>query len=106
MGENHPKTIMDIHNIAYLHSKLGDHQKACEAYREAYCLKRNALGENDKSTINTLCQLAATLELLQEYREAAECYEKVYLYRKEVLGEDHEGTVIVKEKLEAIRAKL
>ena len=60
LGEEHPKTLDSLHNLAVYYGKIGDYQKALELIEKAYTLRCKVLGEEHPYTLISLVNLAAT----------------------------------------------
>ena len=93
LGENHPDTLIALHNLATFYSYLGDYSSALKMRRVAYYANKEILGENHPETLNALNNLACSYSDLGDYNKALELDMIVYNARKEILGENHLDTL-------------
>ncbi len=92
-GEEHPKTLAELHNLAYVFGKAGDWRKALELHEKEYALSRKVLGEEHMDTITALSNLAVPYGVLGDRKKELELEEKVYALSCKVLGEEHPAAI-------------
>ena len=99
LGENHPDTLIALHNLASSYSDLRDYNKACELQNAVYNAFKEILGENHPNTLSSLNNLANSYSDLGDYKTALEMRTAIYNRRKEILGENHPATLSVLSNL-------
>ena len=100
-GENHPDALTSLHNLAYMHHKLGNHQKALELFEKTYALRCKTLGEEHPDTLASLNDLAVTYGNLGDHHKALGLKKKAFDLRCKILGEEHPATLTSMNNLAA-----
>ena len=71
LGEDHPETLISLHNLGSLRLAQADTAEAEGCYREALAGRRQALGGAHPSTLNTIAALGSLLDATGRPDEAA-----------------------------------
>ncbi|KAJ7719820.1 P-loop containing nucleoside triphosphate hydrolase protein [Mycena metata] len=93
LGENHPKTLQTMGNLANSYLDLGEHQKAKELNVLVLEKRKQLLGEDRPGTLHTMGNLATSYSDLGKHQKAKELRILVLEKRKQVLGENHPDTL-------------
>ncbi|KAJ7724094.1 hypothetical protein B0H16DRAFT_328102 [Mycena metata] len=93
LGEDHPKALQTMGNLANSYSDLGEHQKARELRILVLEKQRQVLGENHPDTLTTMGNLANSYSDLGERQKAKELRILVLEKQRQLLGEDHPKTL-------------
>ncbi|KAJ7731274.1 hypothetical protein B0H16DRAFT_1696776 [Mycena metata] len=93
LGENHPKTLQTMGNLANSYSDLGEHQKAKELRILVLEKVRQLLGENHPKTLTTMGNLAISYSDLGNHQKAKELEVIVLEKQRQLLGENHPKTL-------------
>jgi tetratricopeptide (TPR) repeat protein len=98
-GEEHPKTITAMSNLAFTWHRQGRFEEAEEAQSRVLKWKENAFGKEDARTITAMANLAGTWRQQGRFKEAEEAELEVLELRKKSLGETHPHTIIAMKNL-------
>jgi len=93
LGENHPKTLSALNDLASYYSSLGDYNKAFELQNIVSNARIEIQGENHLDTLTSLSNLANYYFYLGNYNKAFELQNTVYNARKEIQGANHPDTL-------------
>ena len=90
LGEEHPGTLITLHNLAVAKESVGDKLTAREFYRAAYLARYRVLGDNVFETQSSLFGYASTLD---DYPTAIQLFESIYQNLSRLLGENDQRTL-------------
>lgn len=93
-GEEHPVSLLWMHNHCYTYQIMGKYQQAAERGEHIYELKRRVLGEEHNDTLLILNNLALIYRELGEPQKQHEMLTKIYNIAKKTLGEEHPTTLL------------
>lgn len=88
LGEESKIIVVGMNNIAYVHSQLGNNDKALELYKQAHSYRVRTIGENHPATMEVLLEIAGVLENMGNDTDALHIYETINEKAME-LGEDN-----------------
>ena len=89
MGEEHPEFATSLNNLAVLHQRMGNYEKALPLYIQAKNIREKVLGEEHPEFASLLNNLAYLYQLKGNYEKALILYIQAKNIRKKVLGEEH-----------------
>jgi tetratricopeptide (TPR) repeat protein len=94
LGEEHPKTMNSITNLAVTLWNRGRLEEAEELEAQVVKMRKRLLGEEHPDTLTSINNLAVTLRNQGRLEEAEELGAQVVETSKRVLGEEHPDTLI------------
>ena len=92
-GEDHPRTISAMNNLALTLDALCQYRQAYELKKIVLDKRRAILGEDHPKTISAMNNLGIMLTLRGQHKEALELKKDVLEKQRIILGEDHPDTV-------------
>ena len=95
LGEDHPYTILTLHNYANVMKSLGRAKDAERVLKQALQQRRELLGEDDPATIESLNSYAQVLQALGRAQEAEPLQRQVLEQSRRVLGNEDPNTITV-----------
>jgi tetratricopeptide (TPR) repeat protein len=93
LGEQHPQTLANRHELALILTELGAYASARKHYEEILIRRQEALGDQDLLTLDTRHDLAYTIGQMGEYPAAQNQFDAVYEKRSALLGREHPATL-------------
>jgi tetratricopeptide (TPR) repeat protein len=105
LGEEHPKTLSAMANLAATYWNQGRWREAEELYVKVLEARRRVLGEEHPDTIRAMANLAATYRKQGRWEEAEELQVKVLEASRRVVGEEHPDTIMAMANLAATYRK-
>ena len=93
LGEDHPKTLTSIANLASTYKSQGRWKEAEELNVQVVKIRKRILGEEHPDTLTSIANLASTYHNQGRWKEAEELDVPVIEIRKRVLGEEHPDTL-------------
>ena len=69
-GQMHPSVGAAIHNVAVVHLRMGNHEKAEKMFAEAVSIRKETLGSDQLEVAASLSKLGSTRVNLQKFDEA------------------------------------
>ena len=94
LGQEHPKTLSSVNNLALLLTSKGDYAGAEPLHRRALEVRERVLGPEHPDTLGSMNNLACLLESRGDYAGAEPLYHCALEAREQVLGPEHPETVI------------
>jgi serine/threonine protein kinase/Tfp pilus assembly protein PilF len=94
LGEDHPRTIAALVNLASVQVDLGKPADAERLAKEALDKDRRILGNEHADTLKVLNVVGLTLDMQDKYAEAEPYWREALATGRRVLGEDHPDTII------------
>jgi len=91
-GNDHPKTLEIVNNLAVVTTNQGRYEDAREWYERALAGKENVHGKDHPSTLKTVNNMGIYFASQGRYEEALEWFERAWDGRMKALGADHEHT--------------
>ncbi|MBX3381553.1 MAG: serine/threonine protein kinase [Phycisphaeraceae bacterium] len=92
-GEEHPATLVSLHNVAAALEKLGRREEAEPMYRKVLEIERERSGPDHPDILVTAHNLAFLCAKLGRYSEAEPLYIDTLMRCKRVYGPAHPGTL-------------
>ena len=89
LGPDHVDVASTYHNMAILHKKLGEHQKAKEYYGRALSIQVNKLGPDHVDVASTYHNMGNLHMDLGDHQQAKEYYGRALSIQLNKLGPDH-----------------
>ncbi|KAL8921610.1 MAG: hypothetical protein Q9172_003935 [Xanthocarpia lactea] len=93
LGEEHPKTLDSMHDLAISYGKAGRRQEVLELIERVVRGCKRTLGEEHPNTLDSLNILAISYRKAGRRQEALELTERVVEARQRTLGEEHPHTL-------------
>ncbi|RYP27921.1 hypothetical protein DL767_007448 [Monosporascus sp. MG133] len=93
LGEENPKTLISMNNLASTYSGQGRWKEAEELKVRVLETRKRVLGEDHPNTLTRMNNLASTYREQGRWKEAEELKVRVLEKRNRVLGEDHPNTL-------------
>lgn len=105
-GEEAPKTLIAIKNLALASYNLGQQKEARELLEHVYVLYGKVFGEDHQETLTVLSILAEICYLMGDNSRALELYNNLYVLRCKVLGKNHTNSLEALSRLAHIFGEL
>ncbi|KAJ7752692.1 P-loop containing nucleoside triphosphate hydrolase protein [Mycena metata] len=99
LGDDHPDTLLAMHDLASTYFDLGEFQKAMKPMVLVLEKYTKLLGEDHPHTLSTMGNLASIYSKLGEFQKAKELEVLVLEKRTKLLGEDHPDTLLARNNL-------
>ncbi len=93
LGEEHPKTLTAMNNLAGTLYSLGDLRGARKLNEQVLEAQFRVLGENHPDTLNSMNNLGGTLRAQGLLRKARDLYEKTLDAQRQELGQEDPDTL-------------
>ncbi|KAH7333799.1 hypothetical protein B0J17DRAFT_674129 [Rhizoctonia solani] len=93
LGDNHPRTLAGMSNLARAYQELGNRERAKELLQSTSDVQRHKLGEDHPESLVTKHRLAWLLHLEGREVEAEALLTTVVASQKQTLGDDHPDTL-------------
>ena len=93
LGEDHPKTLAIMSNLAIVYRKQGKWEKAERLGEKLLDMNKVKLGEDHRNTLAIMSNLAIAYGKQGKWEKAEQLGEKVLDMNKVKLGEDHPDTL-------------
>jgi tetratricopeptide (TPR) repeat protein len=93
LGEEHPDTLLIMHNLALMFWIHGQWKEAEELEVQIMAIQQKMLGEEHPLTLTSMANLASTFLGQREWGKAEELFMQVIETQKRVLGKDHPSTL-------------
>ena len=94
LGEEHPDTLLSMHNLANRYSEVGQRQKALQLTETVVTARKRTLGEEHLRTLSSMHNLALRYSKMGRLQEALQLMETVVAAHKRMLGEEHPDTLL------------
>jgi tetratricopeptide (TPR) repeat protein len=99
LGEEHPDTLMTMHNLANTLSAQGDLSGALGLREKVVEISKRSLGEEDRRTLASMNNLSQTLSAQGDLEGARRIQEKVLEIIRRIQGEEHPDTLMSMDNL-------
>ncbi|KAJ6475447.1 hypothetical protein C8R45DRAFT_1054713 [Mycena sanguinolenta] len=99
LGEDHPNTLLAMHNLAMTYQKLGQWEEARRLQVMVVEKQQKLLGVDHSDTLQAMTNLASTYNALGQFKEAEQLQIVVLEKQKMFLGPDHPNTGVVMNNL-------
>ncbi|SPO07063.1 uncharacterized protein DNG_09757 [Cephalotrichum gorgonifer] len=99
LGENDPRTIDALSDLATGHTSTGDFSLSERMQRDALSRAKSVLGPSHPDTLNCMTHLASVLEDQGKMDEAIQVQRVGYEARKQLLGDRHQSVLIDEHNL-------
>ena len=106
LGEEHPKTINAMNNLANTYASLGKYADAEKLHNQVLDMRNRLLGKEHPKTISAMKNLANTYASLGKYADAEKLEIPVLDMRNRLLGEEHPDTISAMNNLANTSASL
>ena len=93
-GEEHPKSLLWMHNLCYTYQAMGKYREAQERGTRIYELKKRVYGEEHLETLLIMNNLALVYRELGNPQKQHEMLTKIYETSLKTLGEEHPKTLL------------
>ena len=93
LGNDHPKTLISMNNLAFMYKSLGRYDEAELLFIKTVKLKNEVLGEKHPSTLISINNLGRLYYSKRRYDKAEPIYLKALALSNEVLGDTHPDTL-------------
>jgi len=102
LGEDDPKTLISLSNLAVAYRETGEIHKAIEMLERATRQRENQLGASHKSTINSIAELGHACFEAHEYDRAIELLKRAIDLAQEKWGKNNSNTLMFMGNLAAV----
>ena len=93
LGDDHPHTLISIHNMGYLLQSMGKLAEAEPYYSEALESRRRLLGDDHPETLGSMGSMGYLLSSMGNLAESQPYFRKALEGNRRVLGDDHPDTL-------------
>jgi tetratricopeptide (TPR) repeat protein len=93
LGQEHPKTLSSVNNLALFLASKGDYAGAEPLHRRALQSFERVLGPEHPDTLGSVNNLALLLANMGDYASAEPLYRRALEVRERVLGPEHPDTL-------------
>ncbi len=88
-----PKSLFDLHSLAMVQGRMGDHEKALATFRDAAQRRTKVLGNENPSTLASEASALAMLDLLNRSEGSLDSAKEICARHVKVLGPAHPSTL-------------
>ncbi|KAJ6472003.1 hypothetical protein C8R45DRAFT_908206 [Mycena sanguinolenta] len=99
LGDDHPKTLDAMQNLAKTYTKMGHFEKAIKLHAVVLEKQRQVLGDDHLDTLNAMHGLGTTYYYLGRFNEAEKLQVVILEKWRKLLGDDHPNTLNIMHNL-------
>lgn len=92
LGNESPKVVYSLLNLAAIHDRLGEYLTAFELRKEAIALSRRVNGKSHVDTAFCLIQIGISYDFMGKYEDALKTRQECHKMLVEILGPIHDDT--------------
>jgi len=93
LGEEHPQTLWNLHNVAVVSQSLGNFNHALKLFQECYERRGRVLGPEHPDTLHSMNGVGEAYTNLGRFTEGLKMFEESFEVRKRVMGLEHSDTL-------------